>query len=184
MTSYIPQTVQDSINSLITQITNVYKAFITHTKTFFISPNHNDNDNTLNDGNIHATGDINLVSNNGMINLQSISTHDITLSANNNLTFGTTSNNDLTIYSNDITIHSNGNLFVGSNNQSITLMPNQTGTNHTGTKPLCILWGLSVPTTVLQNSCSSGSLYISTSGKLYINNGSGWAMVTTTTITT
>lgn len=174
MTSYIPQTVQDSINSLITQITNVYKAFITHTKTFFISPNQITN--TLNDGNINVTGDINLVSNNGMINLQSISAPVITLSANNSLLIGTVNNTS----NNDLTIHSNGNLFVGSNNQSITLMPNQTGTNQTGTEPLCILWGLSEPP---PDSCSSGSLYISTNGKLYINNGSDWAMVTTTTTT-
>jgi hypothetical protein len=165
MKPYIPQTVQDTINSLITQITNVYKAFITHTKTFFISPNQITN--TLNDGNINATGDINLVSNNGMISLQSDDT--ITLSANNNLNFGTankTSNNDLTI-------HSNGNLFVGSNNQSITLMQ----TNQTGTNPLCILWGSANPPT--SNSYSPGSLYISTSGKLYINSSIDWKTVST-----
>jgi len=166
MTSYIPQTIQDTLNSLITQITNVYKAFITHTKTFFISPN--ENTNTLNDGNINATGDINLVSNTGMINLQS--TNIIALSANNNLLIGTANNN---ILYNDLTIHSNGNLFVGSKNQSITLMQ----TNPTEINPLCILWGSANPPT--STSYSNGSLYISTNGTLYINS-TGWKTVTTT----
>ena len=173
MTSYIPQTIQDTLNSLITQITNVYKAFITHTKTFFISPNQNTN--TLNDGNINATGDINLVSNNGMINLQS--TNTIALSANNNLLIGTanpTSNNDLTFYS-------KGNLFVGSNTQSITLLPtNQSQQPNTPIQqnPLCILWGSDAdqPTS---SSYSNGSLYISTAGTLYINSSTGWKTVST-----
>jgi hypothetical protein len=168
MTSYIPQTFQDTINSLITQITNVYRAFITHTKTFFISPNQITN--TLSDGNINTTGDINLVSNTGMINLQS--NNQITLSANNNLIFGTAN----TTSNNDLTIHSNGNLFLGSNNQLITLMQ----TNQTGTKPLCILWGsANPPTAVLSNSYSNGSFYISTVGILYINSSNGWKKVTT-----
>lgn len=164
MTSYIPQTIQDTLNSLITQITNVYKAFITHTKIFFISPNQ---DNIKqNDGNINATGDINLLSNTGMINLQSDNT--ITLSANNNLLIGTVNN--------DLTIHSYGNLFVGSNTQSITLMQ----TNQTGTKPLCILWGNeAAPSPNLSNSYSPGSLYISTAGKLYINYSTAWGTVST-----
>ena len=166
MTSYIPQTIQDTLNSLITQITNVYKAFITHTKIFFISPNQ---DNIKqNDGNINASGDINLVSNAGMINLQS--DKGITLSANNNLLIGTVNDNQSF---NDLTIHSYGNLFVGSNTQSITLMQ----TNQTETNPLCILWGNEAPPS--SNLYSPGSLYISTTGKLYINSSTGWETVST-----
>jgi hypothetical protein len=171
MTSYIPQTIQDTLNSLITQITNVYKAFITHTKIFFISPNQ---DNIKqNDGNINASGDINLVSNAGMINLQSDNT--IALSANNNLLIGTVNDNPSF---NDLTIHSYGNLFVGSNTQSITLMQtNLMQTNQTGTNPLCILWGSGEPT---YSSYSRGSLYISTTGKLYIYNGEWKSFVIST----
>ena len=41
MSSFIPSTIQDKINALITQITNVYKAFIQHTQTFFVDSNGN-----------------------------------------------------------------------------------------------------------------------------------------------
>ena len=57
MTSYIPSTIQDKINSLMTQITNVYKAFIQHTKTFFVDSTGNTS--------ILSDGDINLNSNSG-----------------------------------------------------------------------------------------------------------------------
>ena len=61
MTSYFPISVQDSVNSLLVQITNVYNAFINHTKFFFKSPN-TINSNLI-DANINATGNINLLSN-------------------------------------------------------------------------------------------------------------------------
>ena len=158
MSSFIPSTIQDKINALITQITNVYKAFIQHTKTFFVDSTGNTT--------ISSNGDINLNSNSnsnsGNLNINSdniniSSNNDISITSNNNLTIGTvnsTSNNDLSIIS-------SGPLIIGSDNNSINLInPTESSSNQ-----LAILWGNNIPT---MNTYSVGTLYICTNGNLYI----------------
>lgn len=154
MSSFIPSNIQDKINALLTQITNVYKAFIQHTKTFFVDSTGNTT--------ISSTGDINLNSNSGNLNINSAnininSNNDISFTSNNNLTIGTansTSNNDLSIIS-------SGPLIIGSVNNSINLInPTESSSNQ-----LAILWGNDIPT---MNTYSIGTLYICTNGNLYI----------------
>lgn len=156
MSSFIPSTIQDKINALITQITNVYKAFIQHTKTFFVDSTGNTT--------ITSNGDINLNSNSNSgylnINLDNIqinSNNSVSITSDNNLSIGTansTSNNDLSIVS-------NGLFFIGSDNNSINLInPIESSSNQ-----LAILWGNNIPTI---DTYSVGTLYICTNGNLYI----------------
>ncbi len=165
MSSFIPSTIQDTINSLITQITNVYKAFIQHTKTFFVDSNNNANINSNSDINLTSlSGDINLISPQpaNIINLNSLNA--INLTTNSNLSIGTTNSTS----NNDLSIFSTGQLYLGSNDNAINLYnPNENSTEN----KLAILWGQTPPST---NTYSVGSLFISTSGNLYIYTNSGW----------
>ena len=156
MSSFIPSTIQDKINALITQITNVYKAFIQHTKTFFIDSTGNTT--------ITSNEDINLNSGSGNLNINSdniniSSNNSVSITSNNNLSIGTansTSNNDLSIVS-------SGSFFIGSDNNSINLINLQNDSQSTG--QLAILWGNDIPT---MDTYSIGTLYICTNGNLYI----------------
>ena len=63
MASFTSKTIYDRISQLVTQITNVYAAFIAHTKHFFTQTNLS---NTI-DSIINTTGNIYLLSNNNTI---------------------------------------------------------------------------------------------------------------------
>jgi len=148
MTSYIPSTIQDKINSLMTQITNVYKAFIQLTQTFNV-------DSTSN-ATIKSNGDINLQPNSGNITVDS--TQNITVSTSNELTIGTTFNNDMNIIS-------GGNLSIGSSNNVINLL-------NSDEHKLGFIWGYDIPEIT---NYSIGSVYIDyNNGDLYIYKTDGW----------
>jgi hypothetical protein len=133
----------------MTQITNVYKAFIQLTKTFFVDNNSN--------ATLNSTAGINLLPTSGSIQINS--PNNITMSASNELTIGTTVGNNMNIMS-------MGNLNVSSQNNTIYLL-NQENTNNLG-----IVWGSGVP--ILDNY-NIGSLYIDFSaGDLYIYKTEGW----------
>ena len=99
--------VQNTINKLTTQITNVYAAFIQHTKYFFInnsSSNSSSNSTPSKiDATINVSGDINLLSENNTINLN-----------NNNLriTFGDTPPNSNNYALGSLFISTSGNLYI------------------------------------------------------------------------